>query len=310
MPKENPKVSVIIPTYNRAHLVGRAIQSVLNQTYQDFEIIVVDDGSADNTKEVIKKFQEQDKRVKYIRHEKNRGGSAARNTGIKASRGEYIAFLDSDDKWVPGKLEKQLKKINDSELKPGAVYTGLKYVDIQRRNIRVKKPKYRGNIFQTLLVMNVVGTASSVLVKKECLNIVGLFDESLPSRQDLDMWIRISKKFNFDFILEPLTFVTEHEDRITENLEAKVKGYEILLEKIYDELKEDRSELAKYYYDLGIIYLKLGHLKFCRKYLMKAVINYPLIKAMIVLGLTMIGQRGYKFATIIRCKLQKFLAIK
>lgn len=98
-----PTVSVVIPTYNRAHLVGRAIQSVLNQTYQDFEIIVVDDGSTDNTEEVVKSFN--DPRIRYIRHDQNRGGSAARNTGIKMARGEYIAFQDSDDEWLPEKLE-------------------------------------------------------------------------------------------------------------------------------------------------------------------------------------------------------------
>ena len=104
---KTPKVSVIIPTYNRAHLVGRAIRSVLNQTYQDFEIIVVDDGSTDNTEEVVKSFN--DPRIRYIRHEKNRGGSAACNTGIRAARGEYIAFQDSDDEWLPEKLEKQMQ---------------------------------------------------------------------------------------------------------------------------------------------------------------------------------------------------------
>lgn len=105
--KNNPKVSVIIPTYNRAHLIGRAIKSVLNQTYKDFEIIIVDDGSTDKTEEVVKDFK--DERVRYIRREKNKGGSAARNTGIKAARGEYIAFQDSDDEWLPEKLEKQMK---------------------------------------------------------------------------------------------------------------------------------------------------------------------------------------------------------
>ena len=102
-----PKVSVVIPTHDRAHLVGRAIRSVLAQTFQDFEIIVVDDCSVDNTKEVVQSLA--DSRIRYLRHEINRGGSAARNTGIGAARGEWIAFLDSDDEWLPKKLEKQLE---------------------------------------------------------------------------------------------------------------------------------------------------------------------------------------------------------
>ena len=94
---ERPTVSVIIPTYNRAYLIDRSIQSVLNQTYQDFELIVVDDGSTDNTEDIIRQFQEKDKRIKYIKYDKNKGGSAARNTGIKNSVRKYIAFQDSDD---------------------------------------------------------------------------------------------------------------------------------------------------------------------------------------------------------------------
>jgi len=103
MTDKSVTVSVIIPTYNRAHLVGRAIRSVLNQTYQDFEIIVVDDCSTDNTEEIVKGFN--DHRIRYMRHDRNRGGSAARNTGIKASQGKYIAFLDSDDEWLLKKAE-------------------------------------------------------------------------------------------------------------------------------------------------------------------------------------------------------------
>src|SRR4030043_1337098 len=110
MNKAAPTVSVIIPTYNRAHLVGRSIRSVLNQTYQDLEVIVVDDGSKDNTAEIVRGIT--DPRIVFLKHEKNRGVSAARNTGLKAARGKYIAFQDSDDEWLPQKLEKQLELFN------------------------------------------------------------------------------------------------------------------------------------------------------------------------------------------------------
>ncbi len=103
MTENSPTVSVVIPTYNRAHLVGRAIQSVLNQTYHDFEIIIVDDGSIDNTEDVVKSLN--DPSIRYTRHDQNRGGSAARNTGIKMARGEYVAFQDSDDEYLPEKVE-------------------------------------------------------------------------------------------------------------------------------------------------------------------------------------------------------------
>ena len=116
----HPTISVIIPTYNRAHLIGKAVKSVLSQTYQDFEIIVVDDGSTDNTEEIVKSFT--DYKIYYICHKHNRGASAARNTGIKASRGEYIAFLDSHDEWLPEKLDKQIKTFNSESSEVGVVY--------------------------------------------------------------------------------------------------------------------------------------------------------------------------------------------
>ena len=133
----NPIVSVIIPTYNRAHLIDKAIKSVLNQTYQDFEIIVVDDGSTDNTNEVLKNFT--DSRIHYIFHTSNLGVSAARNTGIKTSQGEYIALLDSDDDWLPEKLDKQVDVLQNESSEVGkdiypkktVIFTRIYFLQIQ-----------------------------------------------------------------------------------------------------------------------------------------------------------------------------------
>ena len=113
-----PLVSVVIPTWNRAGLIVRAINSVLSQTYSNWELIIVDDGSTDNTDEVVKKFQENDTRIRFIKHEKNSGGnSVPKNIGIKNAAGEYIAFLDSDDEYLPEKMEKQINLFNKSEIK-------------------------------------------------------------------------------------------------------------------------------------------------------------------------------------------------
>jgi len=134
----DPIVSVIIPTYIRAHVLAKAIQSLLNQTYQDFEIIVVDDGSIDNTEEVVKSFN--DPRIRYIRHKENCGGSAARNTGIRAAYGECIAFQDSDDEWLPEKLEKQMQVFENAPAEVGVVYTGFRR--IQGRSKAGSEPTY------------------------------------------------------------------------------------------------------------------------------------------------------------------------
>ena len=139
------QVSVIIPTHNRARFLREAISSVLNQTFQDFEILVVDDASDDNTREVVAGFE--DIRIKYFRHDTNRGGSAARNTGIRNSMCSYIAFLDDDDEWFPEKLGKQMELLLASDPKVGAVYTG--YLDVDKATGQVigeQLPSRRGNL--------------------------------------------------------------------------------------------------------------------------------------------------------------------
>jgi glycosyltransferase involved in cell wall biosynthesis len=121
--ENNPTVSIIIPTYNRSRLLARAVKSVLNQTYQNFELIIVDDASTDNTEEVVGSFN--DERIKYVRHEKNKGEAVARNTGIKAARGEYIASHDSDDEWLHEKLAKRIRAFENCSPEIGVVYTAL-----------------------------------------------------------------------------------------------------------------------------------------------------------------------------------------
>ena len=192
--KAYPRVSVIIPTYNRAHLVGRAIQSVLDQTYDDFEVIVVDDGSTDNTMEVVSGFR--DERIKYIQHPVNKGTpAAARNTGIRAARGELIGFVDSDDEWLPEKLQKQVDKFGTSSINVGLVYGGYCVIDDQtKRMIRQVYPRKRGYMLREMLRMS--GPPTSVLtplVKADCFDRVGLFDETMIFAEDWDMFVRIAE---------------------------------------------------------------------------------------------------------------------
>lgn len=128
-------ISVILPTYNRAHLLIRALNSILIQTYQDFEILVIDDCSSDNTQCIIEEFK--DDRIIYIRHENNRGVAAARNSGLAAAKGQYIAFLDSDDEWLPTKLQRQLESFQDATPDIGIIYTGACWV---KDSIKVHVP--------------------------------------------------------------------------------------------------------------------------------------------------------------------------
>ena len=167
-------ISIIVPTYNRANLIGRAIKSILNQTYQNFEIIVVDDGSQDNTEETVKIFG--DRRIIYLKHKTNKGAGTARNTGIKTAKSEYIAFLDSDDEWLPKKIEKQIRKIKEASVNVGVIYTGY-WIIMDNKKLLGKIPKKRGNIFEDELFEDQVSPTSCVLVKRECFEKAGFFDE-------------------------------------------------------------------------------------------------------------------------------------
>ena len=140
-----PTVSVIIPTYNHAHVLGRSIQSVLNQTFQDFELIIVDDGSTDDTESLVNRSSSN--KIKYVRHQGNQGRSVTRNTGIQLAKGDYIAILDADDEWMPEKLEKQMKVIRTAPPEVGVVYTKFKQYDRFGDYVPQRKlPKREDNI--------------------------------------------------------------------------------------------------------------------------------------------------------------------
>jgi glycosyltransferase involved in cell wall biosynthesis len=193
-------VSVVIPTFNRAHKIARAVASVLYQTFTDYEVLVVDDGSEDATSEALKPFRSC---VKCIHHSKNRGVSAARNTGITESRSPLIAFLDSDDYWMPGKLAAQMSFFSEH---PEAVACQTEELWI-RRGVRVnpmkKHLKPSGEIFEPSLRLCVV-SPSAVIVKRSLLEEVGLFDEGFPVCEDYDLWLRISWKYPIWLIHESL----------------------------------------------------------------------------------------------------------
>jgi glycosyltransferase involved in cell wall biosynthesis len=193
-------VSVIIPTFNRAHKIARALASVLYQTFSNYEILVVDDGSEDATPEVLKPFRSH---VKCITHSKNLGVSAARNSGIRASQSPLIAFLDSDDYWLPDKLAAQVSFFSEH---PEAVACQTEELWV-RRGVRVnpmkKHFKPSGDIFAPSLKLCVV-SPSAVVAKRSLLEEVGVFDEDFPVCEDYDLWLRITWKYPIWLIPEPL----------------------------------------------------------------------------------------------------------
>jgi glycosyltransferase involved in cell wall biosynthesis len=275
--KKNPIVSVIIPTYNRANLVGKAIKSVLNQTYQNFEVIIVDDGSTDNTEDVVRGFP--DKRVKYIKkYKKNKGISVARNLGIKVALGKYIALLDSDDEWLPEKLDKQIKVFKSEFPEVGVVYSNTLYIDESGKNINRKlrnSKKAEGYIYEDLLEKYCVGSPSSFLIKKECFDRVGLFDDLLSGQEDWDMWIRIAKYYKFTLIKIPLVKYWLHPNQISKNLEAKIITAKRILVKYGNELQRRPYANSKHHFYIGNRLCHVGKTEIGKKYLLKSILLYP-----------------------------------
>lgn len=217
------KVSVIIPTYNRASSIGNSIQSVLNQTWQNYEIIVVDDGSTDNTRQVVDSFT--DKRVRYICMEQNGGASRARNMGISLAESEFVAFLDSDDEWMPEKLEKQMQVMLQASEKVGLVYCRMRGTKKDGTTLicpELWRPveKLQGHILFSLLVENVIGTPA-MLIRKICIEQAGLFDESLKCIEDWELVLRIAEKWEIGFVDDILVEVHFSESGISKNF----KGY-------------------------------------------------------------------------------------
>ncbi len=206
---QEQQVSIVIPTYNREAVLPRAIRSALRQTWQNFELIIVDDGSADRTEQAVSAFR--DDRIRYVRLEKNGGVSHARNVGIAMAESEYIALLDSDDEWLPDKLERQMRVMLQASGRVGMVYCRMERKDWEdetgvwpRRD--QDSAKLQGDMLLSLLQMNVIG-APTMLIRRSCLTQVGAFDEGLRCLEDWELVLRIAEQYEIGFVEDILVEV-------------------------------------------------------------------------------------------------------
>ena len=288
-----PTVSVVLPTYNRALVLTRAIDSVLAQTYDDFEVVIVDDCSTDETAEVVKKYD--DERIRYIQHDKNQGACAARNTGIKQSNGQYVAFLDSDDEWDPTKLAKQVACMENTSDCVGVIYTGYRV----KRSDSVELgqvPSKRGDIHQAQLAKDWVSPTSAVMVKSECFDVVGMFDTDLAARQDYDMWLRLSQYYEFDYVKEPLaTLHTDGHDRITTNINSRLDAHQTLIERVRNNTKDlgfisQHRIISRQYYTIARYLQRHGDSRHAASFFIRSLINNFLnIRTWVSLILLVVG---------------------
>jgi len=216
---KKPLVSVIIPTYNSANLIERAVSSVLFQTFQDFEIIVVDDGSTDNTAQIMSRLQKRDSRILYTHISHSGGAARPKNIGIKMAKAPFIATLDADDEWYPKKLEKQIALLSDpSRPRLGYVTCFALYVyEEEKMKFIYRVPRYK-DILQRILAHDYMGSGSGMIYKKEVFKKVGGFDESLKSGQDAEMRIRLAQYYDFDVVEDVLFVYYFHKKNISNTL--------------------------------------------------------------------------------------------
>jgi glycosyltransferase involved in cell wall biosynthesis len=229
--RKMPNVSVVIPAYNAMKYLPETISSLLAQDYTDFEAIIVNDGSTDNTQEWESKIQ--DSRVIFISQE-NRGLSGARNTGIRHAEGKYIAFLDADDLWHMSKLKKQVQQLDDNS-EAGLVYSWVSYIDEQGRSVgKCLQNSDVGMVWERLIEHNIVECGSVAMVRRQCFEECGLFDESLKSAvEDWDMWLRIAARYPFTVVEEALTYYRQHSSGASKDWKAMEHSYQVVIEKAF-----------------------------------------------------------------------------
>ncbi|KAE8764889.1 glycosyltransferase family 2 protein [Georgenia thermotolerans] len=271
-----PAVSVVIPSYNRSATIVPAIASVLRQTFTDLEVLVVDDGSTDDT--VAQAERLPDPRLRVLRSTANAGVSAARNRGVEHARGAWVAFQDSDDEWLPTKLEKQLARLGTAGPDHVGAYCGMLVVGALeehggRTEVRyVPEPETRlveGDILPTLLRTSTVSTQTMVVRRRDLLRVGG-FDEQLRSLVDWDLALRLSRVGPWAFVDEPLVLQRFSANSLTHGVERRVRSTVRVVEKNLDLLEERPRVLAEHYRTIAGAYRRLGRFAEARDYLRRA----------------------------------------
>lgn len=223
-----PLVSVVIASYNMANYLPLAVRSALAQTYKHIEVLIVDDGSTDNTGEVAKHLLD-DHRVRYI-VQQNKGQAVAKNCGIRESSGEFIAFLDADDMWMPEKLDTQIPLFFHSKTL-GVVYAKLKYIDEKGKELLERPDNYmlfRGRVSNPLFIRNFIRFGTAV-VRRECFDRLGGFKEYLRMGIDYDLWLRFSTQYEFDYVDQPLLCYRVWSGQMSNNCKGRyLNGIEIM----------------------------------------------------------------------------------
>lgn len=275
-----PRVSVIIPTFNLAQYLGQAVESVLSQTYDDLELIVVDDGSTDQTHELVGRFGD---RVRYL-YQANQGVASARNAGIKAASGEFLAFLDADDVWLPEKLALQIPLLEKNSA-VGLVYGDVSFLQqttgtITGRHVE-RVPHPTGWIWSQVILGNPIPSPTPV-VRRDVMEAVGGFDTALAMVDDWECWIRIARVAEIDCVGEPVALYRLHSNQTFRNLERFRERHLLVLEKVFRDPTLPRKvralrrqALNHVYVNFGLGFFEVGKYRLAIMDLLQAVWLYP-----------------------------------
>lgn len=277
-------ITVIITTCKREPaIVKRAINSIISQTYKEWELIVVDDSPEDfeQRSEVYQSvIAYSDKyNVKYIQNEKNSGACFSRNVGMNMAQGEYIAFLDDDDEWLPEKLEEQLKTLQKESDDTALVYGPyIVFNEITKEKSINEIPERNGMLYKELLSHgNFVGGLSMPMMKTKCIKEIGGFDEEMPAVQDMDLWLRLSQLYRFKYMAKPYVVYHVHNgEQITSNPVKKIAGLERLMNKNRAMLEKNKTIHARYCRSLAMYHTRAGNKKNAYILLFKAIRLCPL----------------------------------
>lgn len=276
-----PQVSVVIPAYNSMAYIPETLGSVLKQTLTDFEVLIINDGSTDHI--VSWASQIADPRVKLICQE-NKGVSEARNTGIKQAQGEYIAFLDADDLWEPTKLEKQIQCF-ESKPEVGLVYTWTLWVDREGKSTAtVTAAHTEGDVWEELLLGDVVGNGSSAVIRRSCFNNVGLFDPELSGTADCDMWARIAAHYSLAVIKEILVYYRQHPSGMSRDYDKMAQNSRLTIEKKFVRVPFELLYLRPRAYGHAFLWLAWkimsdgGTVDRVNYYARQSVLHYPQLR--------------------------------
>lgn len=234
-----PKVSTVVPAYNAMRFLPQTVASALAQTWQDFELLIIDDGSSDGID--VWAAQHPDARIRLIR-QANQGAATARNTGILEAEGEYIAFLDADDLWEPTKLERQVACL-EARPEVGLVHTAIRYIDEDGYDTgRILRSEGDGDVWKQVVLHMLIRCGSTPIIRRSCFDKVGVFDPQLGFAEDWDMWIRIAAQYHFAVINDPLVSYRQHSSNMTKGHKVIMPNLEkVLARAFYDAPSQDEN---------------------------------------------------------------------